>query len=127
MWLTQLIRGLRYSGYDRRGNLKYLLGRAADPAMCDVSGVPPDVRDEALALLCESFDIPEQQMHCLRPGDELMAIYRSIVGPRFWDDMELERTRMAIDELPGPKLTDEEAQAVATVADLVRVVAARRG
>src|SRR5687768_13823761 len=117
MWLTQWIRGICYSGYDRRGNAKYLLGRAVDPTQCDVEDVPPHIRDEALGLLCDSFDIPERQMHCLRRDDELMAIYRSFVGPRFWDDMEFERLGLSLDELPGPKMTTEEFIAIKTVGD----------
>jgi hypothetical protein len=127
MWLTNWIRGLSYSGYDRDGNAKYLLGRANDSAQCEVDGVPAAIRDEALALLCDSFDIPERQMYCLRPDDELMAIYQSFVGPRSWDDMEFERLGMAIDELPGAPLSEQEAQAIKAVEDVVRVVAARRG
>lgn len=127
MWLTQWIRGMCYSGYDRNGNAKYLLGRINDPAQCEVEGVPAAIRDEALALLCDSFDIPERQIYCLRPNDELMAIYHSFVGPRSWDGMEFERLGMAIDELAGTPLSEQEAHAVRTVEDVVRVVAVRRG
>ena len=127
MWLTQWIRGMCYSGYDRDGNAKYLLGRSNDPAQYEVDGVPAAIRDEALALLCDSFDIPECQKHCLRRDDELMAIYHSFVGPRFWDDMEFERLWMALDELPGGKLSSEEFEAIKTVEDVVRAVAKRRG
>lgn len=116
-----------YSGIDRGGNAKYLLGRASDAAECDVDGVPPAVRDEALALLCDSFDIPEHQMHCLRRDDELMAIHRSFVGPRFWDDMEFVRLWMALDHLPGGALSAEQFEAIKTVEDVVRAVAGRRG
>src|SRR5205814_1808691 len=108
MWLTQWIRGMCYSGYDRRGNAKYLLGRPSDPTACDVRGVPPDIRDEALALLCNSFDIPERQMHCLRPQDQLWAIYRSFVGPRFCDDFQFERLGLSLDKLPAGKVDPKE-------------------
>lgn len=127
MWLIQWIRGISYSGYDRRGNAKYLLGRVADATQCDLDGVLPQVRDEALTLLCDAFDIPQRQMHCLRCDDELMAIYRSFVGPRFWDDLEFERLGLSLDELPGPKMTTEEFLAMKTVGDVIRAVATRRG
>jgi hypothetical protein len=127
MWLTRWLRGISYSGYNRQGNAKYLLGRAADPTQCEVEGVPSEVRDEALNLLCESFDIPERQMYCLRPDDELMAIYRSFVGPRSWDDLEFERLWLELDDLPGGKVSTGEFHAISSVADLMRFVAARRG
>jgi hypothetical protein len=127
MWLTQLIRGMCYSGYDRNGTVKYLLGRSSDPGQCEVQGIPAAIRDEALAILCDSFDIPERQMYCLRPDDKLMAIYQSLVGRRLCDDMEFERLGIAINDLGGASLSEQEAQAIKTVEDLVRVVAARRG
>ena len=102
-------------GYDSAGDVKYLLGRASDPGLCVVPGVPAAVRDEALRIFCEDFDIPQRQMYCLRPDDELMAIYRSFVG------------RSSLDELPGPEPTDEELASVKTVADVIRLVARRRG
>lgn len=126
MWLTRLIRGMRYSGYDLHGDLKYLLGRTPDPTQCDMDGVPPEVRDEALAVLCDSFDIPERQMHCLRRDDELTAIYQSFVGPRFWDDMEFERLYMALGKFPGGKPSFEEFETIKTVGDVVCAVATRR-
>jgi hypothetical protein len=127
MRLVHWLRGICYSGYDRRGNAKYLLGRVADATQCDLEGVPPQVRDGALALLCDSFDIPERQMYCLRRDDELMAIYRSFVGPRFWDNLEFERLGLSLDKLPGPKMTTEEFLTMKTVGDVIRMVAARRG
>jgi hypothetical protein len=127
MRFIEWIRSSFYSGYDRRGNAKCLLGRANDPAQCEIEGVSTADRDEALTLLCDSFDIPERQKYCLRPGDELMAIYRSFVGPRSWDEMEFERLETAINELPGAPLSEQESRAIKTVADVVRVVAARRG
>jgi hypothetical protein len=115
-----------YSGYDWRGNAKYLLDRSTDAAQCDVPGVPDDVRDEALSTLCDSFDIPKRQMYCLRPHDELMAIYQSFVGPRYWDDLEFERLWMALDELPGEKLDVDAFQSIKSVGDLICFVAERR-
>jgi hypothetical protein len=127
MCFTQWIRGMCYSGYDRRGNAKYLVGRDTDPALCDVDGVPATARDEALALLCDSFDIPERQMYCLRRDDALMAIYQSFVGPRSGDDTEFERLWMALDELPGGNLSSDGFEAIRTVEDVIRTVAKRRG
>lgn len=125
MWLKRLISALRHTGYDKHGNVKYLLGRDADPSECLIDGVSNSVRDEALRMLCDSFDIPERQMYCLRLTDDLGNIYRSYVGPRCWDDMEFERLRAAIEQLPGPELTDEMAESVRTVADVIRLVADR--
>ena len=61
MWLTRLIQGIFYSGYDRRGNAKYLLGRVSDSRLCEDEGVAAEVRDEALSMLCDAFS--------LRPDD----------------------------------------------------------
>jgi hypothetical protein len=128
MLLIKWIRGLCYSGYDWRGDAKYLLGRAVDPTQSDVEGVPPDIRDEALGLLCQAFDIPERQKHCLRGNDALFDIYRSFTGPRFWDELQYERLGMSLDKLPAGKVDPKEFfERVLTVADLVRFTAARRG
>jgi len=133
MGFARFIQGVRrftqafgYSGYDRRGDLKYLAGRSPDPAALDIDGVDPAVRDEALLLLCDAFDIPERQRYCLRLDDRLMAIYESMVGPRWWDDLEFGRLWMNIDELPGRDLTEEQCRAIETVADVIRVVSRRR-
>ncbi len=127
MFFTRWIRGMCYSGYDRRGNAKYLLGRADEPAQCDLDGVPPAIRDEALLMLCDSFDIPERQMYCLRPDDELMAIYQSFIGPRYWDDMEFERLGMALEKLLGTEISQSEFESIRSVRDLIYFVDARRG
>lgn len=89
-------------------------------------GVPEDVRDEALSLLCDSFDIPGRQMHCLRRDDELMAIYHSFVGPRSWDDFQFERLWFALEKLPGGKVGVEEFHRIKCVGDLIRFAAERR-
>ena len=122
MRLTRWIRNIRYSAYDRQGDLKYLMDRASDPSLCRVEGIPARIRDEALKLICESFDIPSRQMFCLRPDDELMAIYRSLVGPRTWDELQFERLGIGIDR----KLSDREFLALKTVEDVVRAIAAAK-
>jgi hypothetical protein len=126
MRLIRWIRALRYSGHDSSGDAKFLIGRAVDPAQCNIEGVPPEVRDEALKLLCESFDIPQRQMYCLRADDELLAIYRSFVGPRPFDELQFENLWLSLDELPGPKVSPEEMETIKTVSDVARAVAARR-
>jgi hypothetical protein len=127
MWFKQWLHNRSFSGYDRDGNAKFLLGRSADPKACEMEGVPAEARDTALALLCEAFDIPQGQLYCLRPNDDLMALYASFVGPRSYDEMQFERLGIAIDELPGEALSASEAEVIRTVADVIRVVASRRG
>ena len=87
----------------------------------------PDIRDEALGLLCDAFDMPAKQMHYLRPADELMWLYQAMIGPRWWDDLEFERLAISLDELPGPDLSDEAFRDLQTVEDVIRFVAERRG
>jgi hypothetical protein len=120
-------RGVRYTGYDRNGNAKYLAGRLADPSATAVDGVPAAVRDEALTLLCDSFDIPVRQIHHLRRDDELMAIYRSLIGPRSWDQFEFERLALALDNLPGRNFHIADVVRLKTVEDVIHEVASQRG
>jgi hypothetical protein len=120
-------RGVRYSGYDRNGNAKYLAGRVADPSATAVEGVPAAVRDEALTLLCDSFEIPVRQIDHLRRDDELMEIYRSLTGPRSWDQFEFERLALALDKLPGRNVHIDDVVGLKTVEDVIREVASRRG
>ena len=87
MRLMRFIRAFGYSGYDRRGNLRYLTDRSPDPESLRPEGVDTAVRDEALNMLCDAFDIPGRQRYCLRLDDELMAIYEAMVGPRWWGDL----------------------------------------
>ena len=121
-------RGISYSGYDRHGKLKYLSGRPDDPGVWSAHPRPvePEQSEEALHLLCDAFDIPEDQKYCLRPEDDLMAIYGSIVGPRSWDDMEFERLWMNLDESLGRDLSKQEFESLSTVGDVVRLVAGRQ-
>jgi hypothetical protein len=49
---------MRFSkGHDWRGRMKCLLGRNADPAMCQVSGVDPQTTERALGIICEAFAV----------------------------------------------------------------------
>lgn len=124
--LTRLLQSFLYSGYDRNGDVKYLVGRPIDPSQSNIEGVSPDIRDEALRMLCDSFDIPDRQLHCLSTDDELLTIYESLVGPRLSDDLEFERLAMALEELPGAPFGPAELADIKTVGDLIRAVAARR-
>lgn len=125
MWLKRWWRSVTYSGYDWHGNAKYLAGRVADPAATSVAGVSPGVRDRALKMLCDSFNIPERQMHCLHRHDELMAIYQSMSGPKLCDQFEFERLCLAIDGLSSGKADKVEASKLKTVEDVIREVADR--
>ena len=58
-----------YSPYDRRGNAQCLAGRKSDPAQLNLPDNSPVVRDQALELFCDAFNIPSRQMYCLRPED----------------------------------------------------------
>ena len=127
MGLTRWLRAISYTGFDRRGRLKVLQARPPSPEAVDVPNVSPDIRDEALGLLCDAFDIPAQQMHCLRPADELMGLYQAMIGPRWWDDLEFERLAISLDEVTGPDLSDEAFRGLRTVGDVIRFVAERRG
>lgn len=115
-----------HNPYDKQGNFVFLLDRPADPAQSGVAGVTAEIRDESLAMLCECFGIPKRQMHCMRADDELMELYRNIVGPRFWDDCEFEELALRLDQLPGEKLGDTVFERISTVGDLFGYVAERR-
>jgi len=125
MWLKRWWRSLTYSGYDWHGNVKYLAGRAADPAATSVEDVSPEVRDKAMKILCESFGIPERQMHCLRRDDELMCVYQSLSGPKLCDQFEFLRLSLAIDDLPSGSADRVDVSKLKTVEDVIREVAAR--
>lgn len=126
MSFRRFFQAFGYSGYDRSGRLKILVGRPAAPEAVSVAGVADTVRDEALQLLCDAFDIPAHQQYCLRLNDSLASLYQARIGPRWWDDMEFERLVLAFNELPGPELTTEQLQAITTVEDVIRLVAERR-
>ena len=113
-------------GYDRRGNATFLSGRVPDPAVLEIAGVTVAARDEALNLVCESFEIPRRQMYCLRLNDQLMELYRSFNGARNWDRLEYESLGLALDALPGGRIPHEEFRELQTVEDLIRFVSTRR-
>ena len=121
------LRGLAYSAYDGHGKLKFLLCRSSDVRAWLAESPPtaPETLEKALNLLCSSFDIPTSQRHCLRPDDDLMAIYKSKVGPRSCDSFEFERLVIELSGLPGPKLTHQDVSSLKTVGDVVRLAAAR--
>ena len=127
MRLRRFIQAFGYTGYDRRGELKVLVGRKQSSASTDIDGVSVEVRDEALEILCDSFDIPKTQQYMLRLEDTLAFLYKAMVGPKWGDDMEYERLALALDALPGAVVASDEFQAIKTVADLIRFVAQRRG
>lgn len=109
-------------------NVRYLRHRKADPSLCVVAGVDPAVRDQALDVICDAFLIPERQRYCLRPNDELMAIYKSPYRFPFCagDALEFVTLVMNLEDLPGIDVSDEEFVAIKTVADVVHIVSRSR-
>ncbi len=110
--------------YDSLRRFKFLLGRPSDPGACGVEGVPGDVTEKALQIFCDSFDIPAEQVHCLRPADTIAEIYKAMIGKRSWDDMEYERLAMALEEALGRKILDDEFLAISTIGELQIFLAA---
>jgi hypothetical protein len=126
MWLTSWWRSLNFNAYDKRGNAKFLLNREADPKKTAVEGISSEVRDQALTLLCKSFNIHMRQMYCLRLDDDLMAIHRLMDGTKALSKLEFDSSRLALNDLPGPPMTATEWHAINTVEDLIRLVASRQ-
>ena len=112
---------VRSSAWDSGRRLKYLLDREPDPSACAVSGIPPESTERALRLFCDAFDIPEEQMFCLRPPDVIQDIYRAMV-PGVCDDMEYERLMIGLEEVIGRELAEGECMRIATIEDLIRFV-----
>ena len=127
MRLARLLQSLSYRAYDGHGRLKYLLGRPNDAtAWANAErSLGRDNVNTALRLVCQAFEIPESQMYCLRPDDDLLEIYRSKVGPRCWDGFEFERLALDLDQLPGPRLPVQAVASLKTIGDLARLVADR--
>lgn len=107
--------------WDWRGRLKYLLSREADLAACAVRGVPLEVTAQALRLFCDAFDIPDEQLYCLRPGDRIHDIYCAMVRG-ISDHMEYEQLFISLDETIGRELSESELTSIETIEDLVRFV-----
>lgn len=107
--------------WDSQGRLKYLLSRESSAAACAVAGVSPASTKRALRLFCDAFDIPDEQVFCLRPSDAINDIYRVMVAPTH-DDMELERLWMNLGEAIGRPLTEGEFKSFVTITDLIRFV-----
>ena|SRR5436190_12949341 len=107
--------------YDGEGRLKYLLPRESNPAACAFAGVSSQTTQCALRLFCDAFDIPEEQMFCLRPSDIIHDIYRAMV-PSTYDDMEYERLGINLEEAIRRALTNDEAKSLVTIEDIIRFV-----
>ncbi len=112
---------LQNTPWDSQSRLKYLLSRESSAAACAVAGVSPETIDRALRLFCDSFDIPDEQMFCLRPSDAIHDIYRAMVA-RTHDDMEFERLAMGLEEAIGRSLTEGECKGLVTIEELIRFV-----
>jgi hypothetical protein len=112
---------LQNPAWDAHGKLKYLLARDSDPTACVVAGVPPQTAERALRLFCDAFDIPDEQVFCLRPSDLIHDIYLAMVVPP-GDDMEYERLAGNVEEAMGRALSDDEFKSFVTIEDLIRFV-----
>ena len=109
------------AAYDGRGRLKYLLPRESNSVACAVAGVSSQTTQCALRLFCDAFDIPDEQMFCLRPCDVIHDIYRAMV-PSAYDDMEYERLGINLEEAIHRALTNDEAKSLVTIEDTIRFV-----
>lgn len=125
--IRALIENFRHcrDGYDLRGNVTFLSGRDPEPDALQIPGVPAATCEQTLKLLCNAFEIPLRQMHCLRLGDELMEIYRSFNGQRKWDRFEFESLWLALAELPAGKVESQDFHRLRTVEDVIRFSFAR--
>lgn len=112
-------------GFDWRGNATFLAGRAPDPEALRLPDISAEARDEALEFVCEAFEIPIRQMHCLRLGDNLMDMYRSFNGMRKWDRLEFASLWLSLDALPAGQVPFEELEQLKTIEDVIRLAAAR--
>jgi hypothetical protein len=99
------------------------MDRKPDPALCIPPGVDPVAAERALGLIVDGFGIPSIQRHCLRPDDELLALYRSFTPPGWPDCMEFETLHLFIERSLGRPLSEAEWQGVRSVGDVVRLVA----
>jgi hypothetical protein len=115
---------LRNPGWDDHGRLRYLLTRDSDPTACVVAGVPPQASERALRLFCDAFDIPDEQVFCLRASDSIHDIYQAMVAPTH-DDMEYERLGMNLEKAIGRALSDSEAKSFVTIEDVIRFTHAK--
>ena len=113
----------RNPGMDRHGRFRFLLGREPDPAQC----VPPDIDSaaakRAVDLVSEAFGVPAAQRHCLRPEDELLALYRSIHSLGGPDCLEFEMLHILIEQALGRPLAEAEWTGFRSVGDVARVFA----
>ncbi len=117
-WLTW-----RNPGIDWRGRLRCLRDREADPTLCVPPGVDPVAAERAVGLVSDAFGVPFAQRHCLRPDDDLLALYQSFTPPGWPDCMEFETLHLFVERALGRQLSDAEWQGVRSVGDVVRLVA----
>lgn len=74
-----------------------------------------------MRLFCDAFDIPDEQMFCLRASDTIHDIYRAMVAPTH-DDMEYERLGMNLEDGIGRALSEDESKSFVTIEDVIRFV-----
>lgn len=106
--------------WDRAGRLRLLLDRRDDPAACRARGLSHDTVDLGLRMICESFDIPLEQVHCLRPDDRIFGLYSAVVAGRSHDEHEMLRLVCSMDQAIQRRIEPAELNALDTVADLLQ-------
>jgi hypothetical protein len=118
-WIQALIKG----GYNWRGQMRYLLGREADPSLCQVSGFDSATVERALDAICGAFSIPLKQRYCLRPEDSLLEMYKSIT----WlaDRMEFEILFLDLEQICGREIDLQEIKRIGTVGDVITFIASK--
>lgn len=125
-WMRKVLDAITYSGYEG-GYAKYLIGREPDKEVCQINGMRQEDVDAVLRVICESFDIVEEQRFCLRPEDNLGDIYRSFHGPLdCCDDFEFERLWWELERLSGRILTQQECESIHRVRDVIEFVLAEK-
>jgi len=105
--------------------MKFLAGREPDPESARLPGVDPAIADDALAMIWRAFGIPKAQRYCLRPDDNLLALYHSIYPSGWPDGMDFETLFFLVELALGRPLTEDDRRSTFTVGSLMRLLASR--
>lgn len=93
--MSTFIKWLRYNflrkPYDSNGNLHFLNAREHKSPNEIAPSFPEDAVKTTLLLICECFDIEENQIGQMRFTDKLWDLYTAVRQSSWTDDMELER------------------------------------
>jgi len=121
-----LFRG-RNPGWDRHGRMRFLADRKPDRHSARLSGIDPAVADKALEIIWRAFDIPKSQRYCLRPHDDLLALYHSIYPPGWPDCMDFETLWLLLERALGRSLSRADRESATTVGGVMRLLAGPLG